>query len=134
VFPPRKPRGYRKLLVVDQDVRLLSSCRDLLAPYGFEVLTATDGDAARPIVEQNPDIMLVIVELVMPRTDGRQWVRWYQSVRKDAPVIVISSEHLAVDEDLQATAVLTKPFHVADLLDMVGLFCGLGTPTAMGGV
>jgi hypothetical protein len=26
--------------------------------------------------------------------------------------------------------ILEKPFHVAELLDMVGLFCGLGTPMA----
>lgn len=134
MVPPRKPRNCRKLLVIDHDVRLLTSCRDLLTPYGFEVLTAPDGHAATPIVEQNPDIMLVIIDVVMPRMDGHQWLRWYQTVRKDSPVIVISSQHFSVEGDLQPTAVLRKPFHVAELLDMVGLFCGLGTPSALGGI
>ena len=34
------------------------------------------------------------------------------------------------EEDLKPAVVLEKPFHVAELLDLVGLFCGLGTPAA----
>jgi len=34
----------------------------------------------------------------------------------------------ADDNDLKPAIVLEKPFHVAELLDLVGLFCGLGTP------
>ena len=34
------------------------------------------------------------------------------------------------DEDLKPSVVLEKPFHVSELLDLVGLFCGLGTPIA----
>jgi len=34
----------------------------------------------------------------------------------------------ANDEDLKPAVILEKPFHVAELLDLVGLFCGLGTP------
>ena len=32
--------------------------------------------------------------------------------------------------DLKPSVILEKPFHVAELLDLVGLFCGLGTPLA----
>jgi len=131
VRPPRVPQTFRKLLVVDDDKRLLASYRDLLTPYGFEIFTAEDGTQAIPIVESNPDIKLVIVDLMMPSMDGREWLRWYRSVRSDAPVIIISAYKFEdSDGDLQPTAILEKPFHVAELLDLVGLFCGLGTPTA----
>lgn len=121
----------RKLLVIDDDSRLLASYRDLLSPYGFEVLTAGDGEQAIPIVEQNPDILLVILDLAMPRMDGREWLRWFRDMRKESPVIVISAYKLdANDEDLKPAVILEKPFHVAELLDLVGLFCGLGTPMA----
>lgn len=100
-------------------------------PYGFEVLTAPDGQQAIPLVEQNPDILLVILDLAMPRMDGREWLRWYRSVRQESPVIVISAYKLNPDDvDLKPAAIVEKPFHVAELLDLVGLFCGLGTPTA----
>lgn len=120
----------RKLLVIDDDMKLLASYRDLLAPYGFEVLTAGSGEIAIQIVEQHPDIMLVILDLVMPNMDGRQWLRWYRDTRQDSPVIIISAQKVTEgDQELLPSAVLEKPFHVAELLDLVGLFCGLGTPT-----
>lgn len=125
------PSPYRKLLAIDDDQRLLASYRDLLAPYGFEVFTAEDGEKAITIVQQNPDIMLVILDLVMPNMDGREWLRWFRSMRRDSPVIIVSA-YKVTDEDwqLMPSACLEKPFHVAELLDLVGLFCGLSTPSA----
>jgi DNA-binding response OmpR family regulator len=119
----------RKLLVIDDDAKLLASYRDLLSPYGFEVLTAPDGQAAVGIVEQHPDILLVILDLAMPKMDGHQWLRWFRARRADAPVIIITAYKLEpADMDLKPSVILEKPFHVAELLDLVGLFCGLGTP------
>ena len=127
----RTPFKLRKLLVIDDDTRLLASYRDLLSPYGFEVLTAPDGRDAVAIVEQNPDILLVILDLAMPRMDGHEWLRWFRRSRKESPVIIISAHKLDPTElDLKPAVVLEKPFHVAELLDLVGLFCGLGTPMA----
>ena len=125
----RTPFKLRKLLVIDDDVKLLASYRDLLSPYGFEVLTAPDGQQAIPLVEQNPDILLVILDLAMPQMDGREWLRWFRRTRRESPVIVISAYKLETTEpELGPAATLEKPFHVAELLDLVGLFCGLGTP------
>lgn len=125
----RTPHQLRKLLVIDDDQKLVGYYRELLTPYGFEVLIAHDGEQAIPLVENNPDIQLVILDLSMPRMDGRQWLRWFRAQRKDSPVIVITGYKLEPsDEDLDPAVVLQKPFHVAELLDMVGLFCGLGTP------
>jgi len=124
----RVPHKQRKLLVIDDDAKLLASYRDLLSPYGFEVLIAADGSDAIPLVEQNPDILLVILDLAMPRMDGREWLRWFRSKRKEMPVIVISAYKLENDPDLKPSVILEKPFLVAELLDLVGLFCGLGVP------
>jgi DNA-binding response OmpR family regulator len=125
----RTPFKLRKLLIIDDDATILTLYRDLLLPYGFEVLTAPDGEEAIPLVEQNPDILLVILDLAMPRMDGREWLRWFRSTHKESPVIVISAYKLETTEpELRPAAILEKPFHVAELLDLVGLFCGLGTP------
>ena len=125
----RTPFKLRKLLIIDDDAAILTLYRDLLLPYGFEVLTAPDGQEAIPLVEQNPDILLVILDLAMPRMDGREWLRWFRSTHKESPVIVISAYKLETTEpELRPAAILEKPFHVAELLDLVGLFCGLGTP------
>lgn len=128
----RTPFKLRKLLVIEDDEKTTAYYRELLIPYGFEVLIAHDGEQAIPIVESNPDIQLVILDLSMPRMDGRQWLRWFRGKSKEAPVIIITAYKLEDnDEDLQPSVVLEKPCHVAELLDMVGLFCGLGTPISM---
>ena len=125
----RSRQAARKLLIIDDDTKLLSSYRELLTPYGFEVLVADDGTKAIPIVEEHPDILLVILDLVMPSMDGKTWLRWFRQRNTEAPVIIISAHKLGdEDRDLLPAAVLDKPFHVAELLDLVGLFCGLGTP------
>ncbi|HEY0370461.1 MAG TPA: response regulator [Thermoanaerobaculia bacterium] len=129
-FRARKtPHQLRKLLVIDDDEKTVTTYRELLMPYGFEVLTAYDGEQAMPLVETHPDIQLVILDLSMPKMDGRQWLRWFRGKRHDSPVIIITGyKSEPVDEDLNPSVVLEKPCHPADLLDMVGLFCGLGTP------
>jgi two-component system cell cycle sensor histidine kinase/response regulator CckA len=125
----RTPYQLRKLLVIDDDERLVGYYRELLTPHGFEVLIAHNGEQAIPLVERNPDIQLVILDLSMPRMDGREWLRWFRGKRRDSPVVVITGFKLEPqDEDLQPSVVLQKPVDVAELLDMVGLFCGLGTP------
>lgn len=125
----RPPHKLRKLLVIDDDTTLLTHYRDLLMPYGFLVLTASDGEDAIPLVEQNPDILLVILDLAMPKMDGRSWLRWLRGKNEEIPVIVITGYKLdPADVDLKPSVVLEKPFHVAELLDLVGLFCGLGIP------
>ncbi len=127
----RTPYKLRKILVIDDDEKLVGYYRELLSPYGFEILFAFDGEQAMPLVDAHPDIQLVILDLSMPRMDGRQWLRWFRTKRQESPVIIISGYKLdASDEDLKPAVVLEKPFHVAELLDMVGLFCGLGTPVA----
>ena len=126
----KTPFKLRKLLVIDDDAKLLTLYRELLSPYGFMVLTANDGRQAIPLVEENPDILLVILDLAMPQMDGREWLRWFRRTRAESPVIVISAYKLETTEpELRPAATLEKPFHVAELLDLVGLFCGLGTPT-----
>ena len=125
----RTPFKLRKLLVIEDDEKTVVTYRDLLTPYGFQVLVATDGEMAMPLVEQNPDIQLVILDLAMPRMDGREWLRWFRTKSKESPVIIISGYKLEpADEDLQPSVVLEKPVQVNDFLDLVGLFCGLGTP------
>jgi DNA-binding response OmpR family regulator len=122
----RTPLKLRKLLVIDDDEKLVGVYRELLTPYGFEVLTALDGEQAMPIVEKNDDIALVILDLSMPRMDGREWLRWFRGQQRESPVIVITGYKLEpADEELKPAVVLEKPFHPAELLDIVGLFCGL---------
>lgn len=123
----RRETARKKLLVIEGDGRLRESYRQLLLPYGFDVLCCDDGTEATPLVEQHPDIVLVILDVQMPRSDGRQWLKWFRGRSSTIPILLITGVAVEDADSLGSTAMLSKPFEVADLLDMVGLFCGLGS-------
>lgn len=125
----RREIQRKKLLVIDGDDRLRDSYRQLLLPYGFEVMCVDDGSDAIPLVEAHPDITLVIIDVQMHRSDGREWMKWYRSLHSQTPVIVITGMNVE-ESGLGSTAMLRKPFEVAEFLDLVGLFCGLGAATS----
>jgi adenylate cyclase len=84
--------GGATILVVDdvpENVRLLEA---LLAPRGYDVVTATDGHAALELVESaNPD--LVLLDVVMPQLDGYAVCRRLREREETAvlPVIMVTS-------------------------------------------
>jgi adenylate cyclase len=84
--------GGATILVVDdvpENVRLLEA---LLAPRGYDVVTATDGHTALELVESaNPD--LVLLDVVMPQLDGYAVCRRLREREETAvlPVIMVTS-------------------------------------------
>ncbi len=83
--------GSGTILLTDDEEPILSVGKQMLQRLGFDVLTASDGQAA---VEQfrnhSGDIVLVILDLIMPRLDGEETFRELQRIRKNVPVIMCS--------------------------------------------
>jgi DNA-binding response OmpR family regulator len=111
--PVRAPR----LLLVDDDSRLLVVLAEQLRDDGFEVTTARDGaEALRRLEHAWPD--LVILDVTMPRVDGPTLAREIKA-RADLPIIVLS----AIDTGDRKAALLeevaedyvTKPYHYPEL-------------------
>ncbi|QCF25315.1 putative bifunctional diguanylate cyclase/phosphodiesterase [Hydrocarboniclastica marina] len=80
-----------KLLVVDDDPRLLESLSQLLQASGFVVDAAQGGRAAcRQIEAQSYD--LVLLDMRMPDMNGLQVLAYLQKAQIDVPVVVVSGE------------------------------------------
>ncbi len=58
------------VLIVEDNVISATVLEHTLDKYGYETLTASDGDEALNFLESHPEIDLVITDLVMPKTDG----------------------------------------------------------------
>jgi len=96
----RTPFKQRKLLVIDDDAKLLASYRDLLSPYGFEVLTAPDGQQAfrsSSRIRHPP----VILDLAMPRMNGRRVAALVPHPQQRLAVIVISAYKIEDDAEFK---------------------------------
>lgn len=123
-----------KILVVDDDARILRSLDRLLTREGYEVETAADGFIALKMFEERA-ADLVITDINMPGMDGIEVITALQDLRSDVPVIAISaggllpSEVLLQNADmLGAISSISKPFDVDTLLEAVSQAL-VGEPT-----
>ncbi|GAB2566834.1 response regulator transcription factor [Nocardia heshunensis] len=108
-----------RILIVDDDVRVLTSVARGLRMSGFEVETAADGAAAlRHIGADAPQAM--VLDLNMPNLDGVQVVTALRSLGNDIPICVLSARSEVTDriDALEAGAddYLTKPFDLGELV------------------
>ena len=86
------PRGGTETILIAEDndhVRMLT--KKVLQEYGYTVLEAVDGeDAVRMFAKHNDTITLVILDLVMPRKNGKEVGREIRSLRPDVKILFTS--------------------------------------------
>ena len=109
------------VLLVDDDLTLLSVLSRRMARAGYEVRTATSGSAALKLLEGSwPAIM--VVDLMMPGMDGFELCRRVKQIA-DLPIIVLSavdaSEAKVSALELYAEDYVTKPFDPDELVARV---------------
>jgi DNA-binding response OmpR family regulator len=108
-----------RILVIDDDKSLLRSIRLSLLLEGYSVETAMDGIDGLEQVEAGT-IDLVILDLLMPRMDGRSFFREIRSRGYDMPVLILSAYGAdGARDELQAEAAIGKPFDPAFLVDKI---------------
>ena len=113
----------KRILVLDDDLAILSAVRDILEYCGYEVNTLPRGDKVFENIEQyHPD--LILLDVMLADMDGRQIC---QEIKQEGrteniPVILISATHNLDDCMKQKGApddFLTKPFDVNSLLNKI---------------
>ena len=82
--------GSGKVLLVDDEESVRGIGTEMLKELGFSPLTANDGQEALQVFKDNPDIVLVILDLTMPKMDGKQCFRELKKFKSDVKVIMSS--------------------------------------------
>jgi len=128
-----EPAGPR-VLVVDDDPRLLRALRINLRARAYRVDTAVDGAGAlAAAARQPPD--LVILDLGLPDLDGVEVVAGLRGWCA-APIIVLSARHGQTDKvaalDAGADDYVTKPFGMDELLARIRAALRRADNTMMG--
>ena len=84
-------RGSGVILVVDDEETVRIAAKIMLERRGFTVLTAEDGRAALEVFRSRVDeIVVVLLDLTMPRLDGEETFRELRRIRPDVRVIISS--------------------------------------------
>jgi len=111
----------KRVLLVDDDQKLLKLVKEYLEGYGFPVLTLPDGSAVmKTIAEQSPDI--IILDIMLPGKDGLDILKEIRA-QYALPVIMLTAKGEDADRivglELGADDYLPKPFNPRELLARV---------------
>ena len=79
-----------KILVVDDEVGMLTLLRNYLTREGHDVTTAPSAEVALPMVEEH-DIAVVLTDLRMPGMGGMELVREIHALRPETQVILMTA-------------------------------------------
>ncbi len=111
----------KKILVVDDEPKIIQLTQDYLENAGFSVISAGDGERALAVIQvEKPD--LVVLDLGLPGMDGLDVCR---SIRKTSnlPIIMLTARDEETDKlvglELGADDYITKPFSPKELVARV---------------
>ena len=112
----------RKVLIVDDDMRNIFALATVLDARGMVIVSAENGGDAIRIVESDPNIDIVLMDIMMPEMDGMETMRRMRNLPrgKDLPLIAVTAKAMKGDRekciDAGAWDYLSKPVDIAHLL------------------
>lgn len=102
-----------KILIADDEARMRALVRDYMRMKGFQVLEAENGVEALAIFEREPDIALVLLDVMMPELDGFETLKELRRI-SEVPVLMLTARSEERDElqgfSLGADEYIAKPF------------------------
>ncbi len=116
----------RTILIVDDDEATLLLLSTFLRRNNYRIVTAGNPVRGLEILKSEPNIKLVITDLMMPHVDGISFTEQIHAIEefKTLPVIMITAHN--TDEVTETgmrrgvALTLSKPLNLRKLLDLVG--------------
>ncbi|HLT31137.1 MAG TPA: response regulator transcription factor [Myxococcaceae bacterium] len=109
----------QRILVIEDDLSILTGLSMNLTFEGYEVIQAQDGrEGLRKALDESP--ALVVLDIMLPELNGYEVLQELQRRGSRVPVVVLSAKGLESDKiiglDLGADDYVTKPFGLQELL------------------
>jgi len=112
----------KKIIVADDEQLIRRLVCDFLKKEGYETLEAEDGSQAISLYNKNPDVKLMILDIMMPEIDGWEVCRRIRK-KSDVPIILLTARSQEFDElvgfEAGADDYVTKPFSPTVLVQRV---------------
>jgi CheY-like chemotaxis protein len=115
----------RKVLIVDDDLRNIFALSSLLERQQMQVSFAENGRDGIEVLERDPGIEIVLMDIMMPEMDGYDTMRAIRRIPKfkSLPIITLTAKAMKGDRDkciaAGASDYITKPVDVAQLLSLM---------------
>lgn len=115
----------KKILITDDDARNIFSLTKALEKYKVEAVVAMDGKHALQQIKENPDVDVILMDMMMPEMDGYETIREIRKMPKFArlPIIAITAKAMIGDRqkciDAGASDYISKPVDIDQLLSLL---------------
>ncbi|MES2567806.1 MAG: HAMP domain-containing protein [Bacteroidota bacterium] len=115
----------KKVLIVDDDMRNLFALTTALERFGLNIMNAESGQEAINTLEKNPDLDIILMDIMMPEMDGYETMKRIRSEEKNRDLTIIALTAKAMKGDRQkciesgASDYITKPVNVEQLLSLM---------------
>jgi CheY-like chemotaxis protein len=116
------------VLLVDDDARNIFALSSVLERRGMKVLTATTGNEAIAIINAQPDVAIVLMDIMMPGMDGYETMQMIRSnpAFRRLPIVALTAKAMKGDREkcLEAGAsdYLAKPVNTEQLLSSLRMW------------
>ena len=117
-----------RILIVDDDVRNVYALTSALEDRGIEVLTAENGRRGVDVLQHQPGIDLVLMDVMMPDMDGYETTRAIRKIEgfRELPIIALTAKAMRGDREKSLAAgasdYITKPVEINQLLSLMRLW------------
>jgi HAMP domain-containing protein/signal transduction histidine kinase/CheY-like chemotaxis protein len=118
----------KKILVVDDDVRNLFALTTVFERYNINVVTAESGKEAINILNEDPRIDMVLMDIMMPEMDGYETTQKIRREHKNTqlPIIAVTAKAMKGDRqkciEAGASDYITKPLKIDQLLSLMRIW------------
>jgi two-component system chemotaxis sensor kinase CheA len=115
----------KKILIVDDDMRNIFAITTALEKKQMKIVFAENGKSGLVVLQENPDIDLILMDIMMPEMDGYETI---QIIRKkleyeDIPIIALTAKAMKIDKDkcieAGASDYISKPVFLDQLFSLM---------------
>jgi signal transduction histidine kinase/DNA-binding response OmpR family regulator/HAMP domain-containing protein len=128
LYDTEKIFNEKKILVVDDDMRNVFALSKVLRERGMKITKADNGVTALDLLDKDPEIDLVLMDIMMPEMDGYECI---ENIRRKKrfealPIIALTAKAMKDDRqkclDAGANDYIAKPVDVDKLLSLMRLW------------
>ncbi|WP_371834463.1 HAMP domain-containing protein [Streptomyces antimycoticus] len=122
---PGRVLDGRRILIVDDDIRNVFALTHVLGRVGMTVKYAENGREGLEVLHRNPDVSLVLMDVMMPEMDGYETIRAIRSTPRlaDMPILALTAKVMPGDRekaiDSGANGYVPKPVDVDRLMSAI---------------
>ena len=91
----------KKALIVDDDMRNIFALATVLDAQGMRIVSADNGREAIRLVQENPDLDIVLMDIMMPEMDGIATMREIRKLPhgKELPMVAVTAKAMKGDRE-----------------------------------